>query len=242
MARTYVVGDIHGGLHALKEVLDKVPFSSEDLFIFVGDYVDGWSDNAETIAFLLDFSEANNCIFLRGNHDELLYNFLKKGDKNPVWLASGGISSMYSYANLSEEEIQLHMHFLEKLENYHVDTKNRLFVHAGFTSIHGPQHEFYPRNVYWDRTLWEMAYSMDQSLRLGELQYPKRLSLFNEIFIGHTPVTRVGKSKPTNFANVWNVDTGAAFKGPLSILDAESKEIWQSKPVWTLYPEEMGRN
>jgi hypothetical protein len=45
-----------------------------------------------------------------------------------------------------------------------------------------------------------------------------------------------------NFANVWNIDTGAAFKGPLSIIDADTKEVWQSEPVYKLYPSEMGRN
>jgi serine/threonine protein phosphatase 1 len=43
-------------------------------------------------------------------------------------------------------------------------------------------------------------------------------------------------------ANVWNIDTGAGFKGPLSVMDVISKEVWQSDPVHTLYPEENGRN
>ena len=73
--RTLVVGDIHGGLRALKQVLERVKPSATDKIIFLGDYVDGWSDNAETIQFLMRFSEKHKCIFLRGNHDELLYNY-----------------------------------------------------------------------------------------------------------------------------------------------------------------------
>ncbi|PHK27906.1 metallophosphatase, partial [Nostoc linckia z16] len=71
---------------------------------------------------------------------------------------------------------------------------------------------------------------------------PKRFTLYKEIFIGHTPVTRIGQTVPVNMANVWNVDTGAAFKGPLTIMDADTKEYWQSDPVYNLYPEENGRN
>jgi hypothetical protein len=52
----------------------------------------------------------------------------------------------------------------------------------------------------------------------------------------------MGSTVPVNFANVWNIDTGAAFKGPLSIIDADTKEVWQSEPVYKLYPSEMGRN
>jgi serine/threonine protein phosphatase 1 len=41
---------------------------------------------------------------------------------------------------------------------------------------------------------------------------------------------------------VWNIDTGAAFYGPLTILDVDSKEYWQSEPLPQLYPNEKGRN
>ena len=87
-----------------------------------------------------------------------------------------------------------------------------------------------------------MVCSLDPNLSQDDDKYPKRLKLFKEIYIGHTPTFRIGKDVPTNFANVWNVDTGAAFKGKLSILDADTKQFWQSDPVWQLYPEETGRN
>lgn len=54
--------------------------------------------------------------------------------------------------------------------------------------------------------------------------YPARLKLFKEIYIGHTPVSRIDEENPVNMANVWNVDTGAAFKGKLSGIDVDSKK------------------
>ena len=242
MDKTYVVGDIHGGLRALEQVLSLVPKTPNALFIFLGDYVDGWSDSAETISFLIDFSKNNNCVLLRGNHDELVYNFLKTKEYNPMWLVHGGESSKESYENLSETDLEVHLRFFENLTNYHIDSDNNLYLHAGFTNLHGPQHEYYKNSVYWDRTLWEMVRSLDNSLLKTDINYPKRLLLFNEIFIGHTPVTNIGKTRPVNYANVWNIDTGAAFKGPLSIIEVQTKEVWQSEPVWTLYPDEKGRN
>ena len=242
MHKTYVIGDIHGGLRALKQVLDLISKASDDLYIFLGDYVDGWSEASETVDFLMDFSEKNNCVLLRGNHDELVYDFLKGKNESPMWLKHGGEASRKSYANLSEEKLKRHLEFYEALENYFIDSKNRLYLHAGFTNLHGPQHEYFKHSVYWDRTLWEMVCSLDPSLSRDDVHYPKRLLLFNEIYIGHTPVTRIGKTVPVNFANVWNIDTGAAFKGPLSIIEVNTKEVWQSDPVWELYPDEKGRN
>ena len=241
MHKTYVIGDIHGGLRALKQVLKMISKASDDRYIFLGDYVDGWSEASETVDFLIDFSEKYNCVLLRGNHDELVYDFLKTKELNPVWLKHGGASSKKSYANVSEEKLNRHLQFYEGLQNYYIDSENRLFLHAGFTNLHGPQYEYFPHSVYWDRTLWEMVCSLDTSISKSDMHYPKRLLLFDEIYIGHTPVTRIGKTVPVNFANVWNIDTGAAFKGPLSILEVNSKEVWQSDPVWRLYPDEEGR-
>lgn len=240
--RKVVIGDIHGGFKALKQLIEKANLQKDTQYIFVGDYVDGWSESAGVISYLIEFSEKNNCIFLRGNHDELLYKFLKFGEKNPAWLSQGGESSIKSYTKLSEGEKKKHLEFFENLMNYHIDSENRLFVHAGFMNQNGPQQEYYPNLVYWDRTLWEMVCAMDSLISDDNDKYPRRLKLFKEIYIGHTPVTRVGFNKPANFANVWNIDTGAAFKGKLSMLDIDSKEIWQSEPVHLFYPDEKGRN
>lgn len=240
--KTVVIGDIHGGLKALKQLIEGANLPSNTKYIFLGDYVDGWSQSAEVISYLINFSQENDCILLRGNHDELLCNYLKTGKTNPMWLSQGGQSSVESYSNLSKTKKEIHIRFLENLTNYHVDSENRLFLHAGFTNQHGPQHDYYSNLVFWDRTLWEMVCAMDTSIPEDDDRYPKRLKLFKEIFIGHTPVTRIGFDKPTNFANVWNIDTGAAFKGRISMLDVDSKEIWQSNPVYSLYPDENGRN
>jgi serine/threonine protein phosphatase 1 len=44
-----------------------------------------------------------------------------------------------------------------------------------------------------------------------------------------------------NAACVWNIDTGAGFDGPLTLMDVNSKEYWQSDKVYTLYPDEEPR-
>ena len=67
--RTLVIGDIHSGLRALEQVLEKAEVTSEDQIIFLGDYVDGWSTALETIDFLRALHKTHNCIFIRGNHD-----------------------------------------------------------------------------------------------------------------------------------------------------------------------------
>ncbi|WP_405384643.1 metallophosphoesterase family protein [Maribacter sp. LLG6340-A2] len=240
--RTLVVGDIHSGLKALKQVLEKAAVTDHDTLVFLGDYIDGWSQAVETIDFLLALKEEYHCVFLRGNHDELCYEWLQGATDNPTWFMHGGEATINSYKEVTEVTKELHMNFYKGLNNYHLDADNRLFLHAGFTNLKGIEHEYFQKTFYWDRTLWELALSLDRNLDRDHAHYPKRLKNYEEIYIGHTPVTRIGKTTPQNVANVWNIDTGAAFKGPLTILDIDTKEYWQSDPVYTFYPDEMGRN
>lgn len=240
--RTLVIGDIHSGLKALQQVLQRANASEDDLLIFLGDYVDGWSQAVETVNFLIELRASHQCVFLRGNHDELCYDWLKTGKDNPTWLQHGGRASKNSYETLEGVSRSIHMDFYNNLDNYYLDDKNRLFIHAGFTSLKGVEFEYFSKIFYWDRTLWELALALNPELAATDLYYPQRLSNYHEIYIGHTPVTRIGKSKPHRAANVWNMDTGAAFKGSLSIMDVDSKQVWQSDPVYLFYPNEKGRN
>ncbi len=241
--RTLAVGDIHGGYKALLQVLDRAGITPKDTLIFLGDYVDGWSESSETVQKLIELSQTNTCVFIRGNHDVWCGLWLEKGATNPIWLAHGGKETMSSYIRSGHVLDEAHKTFFDRLQDYYLDAQNRLFVHAGFTSMKGVGHEEYDSNYYWDRTLWETAILADK-VDADELikSPPKRFAHYNEIFIGHTPTTNYGKTELLNAHNVWNIDTGAAFKGKLSIVDVDTKEFWQSDPVFTLYPTERGRN
>ena len=240
--RTLVIGDIHGGLRALHQIMERAKVSPNDTLIFLGDYVDGWSQSPEVIDFLIKLEKTHSCVFIRGNHDELLLDWFVNKTDNPTWFMHGGESTLLAYENATQETMDSHIQFLQSLQNFHLDNENRLFIHAGFTNVNGIHHEYFPKLFYWDRTLWETALALDKSLEKNHSFYPKRLTLYHEIYIGHTPVSRIEKTIPIQMANVWNVDTGAAFKGPLTIMDVNSKEYWQSEPLPNLYPNEKGRN
>lgn len=242
MSNTYVIGDIHGGLKALKQVLVRAGITTQDVLIFLGDYVDGWSETPAVIDFLLHLSSTNTCIFMQGNHEEMLLKWLKKEDDDELWRFHGGEATVQAYEHIPSETIKRHIDFLEHLREYYVDEHNRLFIHAGFTHLKGVSFEYFRGMFWWDRTLWETAMAVDGNLDEDHIRYPQRLKLYREIFVGHTPVIRFGSSTPLNFANVWNVDTGAAFTGKLSILNVNTKEYWQSDALPDLYPYEKGRN
>ena len=89
MGRILAIGDIHGGYLALEQVLQRAKVTSEDQLIFLGDYVDGWSESDKVIDYLLQLNKSNTCVFIRGNHETLLTKWLLTKEKNPQWEKMG---------------------------------------------------------------------------------------------------------------------------------------------------------
>jgi serine/threonine protein phosphatase 1 len=240
--RTLVIGDIHGGLRGLHQIIERANVTINDKLIFLGDYVDGWSQSPQVIDYLIELQKTHDVICIRGNHDELLKDWLKDSKESEQWYQHGGEATVLAYETVTKETKKKHIQFLESLLDYYLDDQNRLFIHAGFTNMNGVNFEYFPKMFYWDRTLWETALALDPAIKPNDPFYPKRFTLYKEIFIGHTPVSRIGATTPVQKTNIWNVDTSAAFKGPLTILDVNTKEFWQSEPLINLYPTEKGRN
>ena len=240
--REIVIGDIHGGYKALQALILKIAPKPQDRLIFLGDYVDGWSEALETIDFLIALAARCDCIFIMGNHDALTLDWLENGCAHQQWLDHGGYATVASYKGQPKEKLQEHIAFYKNLSAYYLDETNRLFVHAGFSNQKGVTAEYFEKTLYWDRTLWETALSLNPLLSVSDPFYPKRFKIYKEVYIGHTPLNRIGETKPVKKANIWNIDTAAAFRGPLSAMDIQTKEVWQSLPVFEYYPLEQGRN
>ena len=97
-----IVGDIHGNLAALKEVVYSAMDRTE-VFVFVGDYINRGLHSADVIDFLIDLAASNpgQTTCLRGNHEAALQRFLNGG---PVaeFLKMGGAATLRSYASIDE--------------------------------------------------------------------------------------------------------------------------------------------
>ena len=154
----FAVGDIHGCKDLLDNIHQKIIKTSKDkkgekLIIYIGDYIDRGPDIKGTIQTLIDFNPLNfKKIFLLGNHEQMLLEFISENKNNPFeWIYNGGSETLESYGiDLSEDIdndmnlkidkkikkkfIQLlplsHLNFFNQLIlNYTYD--NYFFVHAG---------------------------------------------------------------------------------------------------------------
>lgn len=262
---TFVIGDIHGNLQALHQVLDRSSFNNKvDKIIFLGDYVDGYPESAELIEFLINLQNEsnNNHIFIRGNHDKWCEDWLLFGIANKIWTSQGGKSTIDSYIKTSYILNESHKLFFKNLHNYYIDDLNRGFVHGGYRSRKGLGHEAYQSDYYWDRDLWTIAMMMHEKKLDKEdgIENTLRFYKHKELYIGHTStfnwkckphypeysnpnqeIKNGGILVPMNRCNVWNLDTGAGYHGKLTMLNIDTKEYFQSDLAHILYPNHYGR-
>lgn len=153
-ARAYAIGDIHGCLHLLEDVLGKIEADmaaspvAEAFLVFVGDFIDRGPDSAGVIERLRGYRHPPlKPIFLAGNHEEYLLRILSgETGKLDSWLTYGGKECVQSYGLEPEKLIAMpegealmlvrraipdgHRRFLKSL----ADTfrfGDYLFVHAG---------------------------------------------------------------------------------------------------------------
>ena len=98
-----VIGDIHGQLEALEATLDRIakdPDHADLPLVFVGDYMDRGPHSEGVLRRLmaLQASDPRDITCLRGNHEQLLLNFLDNPPLHaPVWFANGGIATLNSF-------------------------------------------------------------------------------------------------------------------------------------------------
>lgn len=258
MAKTFVIGDIHGANKALVQCLERSEFNyEEDTLIQLGDIADGWPEVYETVEELF---KIRNLIPIKGNHDDWFHEYIETG-LHPVQWEMGGEGTARSYLRQIDKEHLIqrkmsglltglnpmdispaHQQFFRTQHHYYIDDKNRLFIHGGFNR-HFTLKEQLPYTFWWDRDLWSSALSYESMVR-GESNSSTKFKTkqeFSEIFIGHTTTGNWGKDVPMKAANVWNLDTGAGWEGKLTIMGVDTKEYWQSDLVPELYPNELGR-
>ena len=216
------MGDIHGNLKAYTQCLRKCRFDLElDTLIQLGDVSDRNPFTAEVVEELL---KIQSLIAIRGNHDHWTRNWLVHGVAEAQWMENGGFATIQSYERNKQIDLDLHKAFFDTFQrDYFIDDLNRVYVHGGFRSPLGPQHEMDSVICTWDRSLWSNVVKGQQTD-----EPPPHLENYHEVFLGHTPTLNWHSAEPMHIFNAWNLDTGAGTSGKLTIMDIDTKEYWQS--------------
>ena len=226
----YAIGDIHGhldqlrGLHGLIAE-DAALYGGAARIVHVGDLVDRGPNSAGVIGYLMSgIDQGRDWIVLKGNHDRMLTMFLDdpkqqdpglRSDLSYLHFKIGGGPTLASYgvANAADRPIrpvhaeavvtvpESHRMFLQGLPTWYQEDE-ALFVHAGIRPG-VPMDQQTETDLLWIRREF-----LEDKRDHGHL-----------IVHGHTAI-----DTPTHYGNRVNIDSGAAYGGPLSaiVLDGDS--------------------
>ncbi len=223
--RIFAVGDIHGRLDLLTDLMARLEKEAQggadnatSTIVFLGDYVDRGPDSRGVVDFLLRLADAPlSTVFLKGNHEAALLDFLHDPEDWVAWLEWGGIETMQSYGvrvGLADEPRDLaarfaaalpddHLAFFKTLRHSHM-AGDYFFAHAG-VKPGAPLDAQLPEDLFWIRAAFHNC--------------PADQRPDKTVVHGHHPTT-----KPVNLDWRIGVDTGAVWTGVLSAVALEGED------------------
>ena len=127
--RIIAVGDVHGMLDALIQLIGKVQPTREDRLVFLGDLVDKGPNSAGVVKYVRGLQEVTNVVLVKGNHEGKHQRWRKKvgdGDLEGAMAMKRGEEIRDITAGLSEEDVE----FLDTAVLFYREA-GHLFIHAG---------------------------------------------------------------------------------------------------------------
>jgi serine/threonine protein phosphatase 1 len=224
--RIYAIGDIHGRLDLLEDLLARIDRDrasrpiQRSLFVFLGDYIDRGPSSRATINRLIEHSKGNETVFLKGNHELIAIKSLSDRAPFDQWMRRlGGMETLMSYGLRREDLLggrpiveiqaafhaalpQAHLRFFRDLQLCFT-CGDFFFAHAGVK----PGIEISRQNER--DLLWIREEFLTSRIDFGKI-----------IIHGHTPAFEV-EVEP----NRVNIDTGAFATGRLTCLVMEQSKL-----------------
>ena len=210
--KTFVIGDIHGQLGMLENLMAKIPWRPDkDSLVFLGDYVDRGPDSKGVVAYISSLTRNYSrvsCVL--GNHEGMLTDYLK-GVHRGLYLSNGGLTTLKAYERekcsggvLGVIEIPSeHNAFYASLKPY-FEIEEYYLVHAGFR----------PGVPMALQTKTDMMW-------IREPFISSTFDFGKKIVFGHTPFL-----EPLVTKNKIGIDTGAAHGRRLCCLELPTEKFY----------------
>jgi serine/threonine protein phosphatase 1 len=235
--RIYAIGDIHGQLDMLRGAHDLIAMDRaiaddpDAQVVHIGDLVDRGPDSRSVIDVLMN-GQARGApwVVIKGNHDRLFTRFVDNPDYHDPAILSGlhwlhprlgGNTTLASYGvtdALDRPLAEVHKQAVQKVPTEHLDYINGLpvqyvlkdlwFVHAGIRPGIAAEDQVE------DDLLWIRAGFLDDPRDHGAL-----------VVHGHTAM-----DDPQNYGNRLNIDSGAGYGRPMTVVVIEGRNVWRLTP------------
>lgn len=212
-----VIGDIHGCLYTLQNLVEKIKEKYPSIAIYaVGDLVDRGNFSYEVIEFI----KSEKIKFVAGNHDYMMYYFIKQptNEIGKPWLYNGYETTLMSY-NEHFDKLTEHLDLIIKNPLYY-NLDDCLISHAGISKSIKSQ---LPNNFQDDLNSLGDIITKNLNSENGILWTRENLLNIGKLqVVGHTIKREVTF---TEKANVVYIDTGAFLGNKLCAVLIENNKV-----------------
>jgi serine/threonine protein phosphatase 1 len=195
------------------QVLAKAQYDpNHDKLFLLGDYVDRGSDVKFTVDLVRQLV-MDGAIALKGNHDAMQGEVTCGLGSFDWWVhQNGGSATVKAYGGFPPADVLL---WLDNLPLYH-EEPDCILVHAGvFPEL--PLDEQNPNNFLWIRGEFYNNYRGPKTVIFGHTPTP-------HLWDGGVPESE--QWKPWRGNHCVGIDTGAAYGGPLTLVDIDTWQTW----------------
>jgi serine/threonine protein phosphatase 1 len=226
--RLYAIGDVHGRDDLLATMheriaLDRASRPTPDYrIIHLGDYVDRGPESAAVIERLVKLKAADErAVFLKGNHEELLLDFLNDPvGGGPTFFNNGGLATLASYGLSLDRWFFGNRHMIDAADRL---AKLMPPAHRAFLDGLGLSARF--GDFFFCHAGIKPGVPLDKQTAddLTWIRGPflESTQEFEAVVVhGHTPAP-----EPEVRPNRINIDTGAVFSGVLTCVAIEGTEF-----------------
>ncbi len=169
--RYIAITDIHGELGKLENLLSKIKTYPNDIFVFMGDYIDRGSDSKGVVERIIEQGNYNKCIYLIGSHEYALLH--AQSDDYYQWLFDnyGGPATERSYGGF-QNIFKVHGAFFRNLKFYYL-TDKYLFIHAGINPDYSLENQNEVDMVYIRDKFIYSKHNLPQKIIFGHTEFDK---------------------------------------------------------------------
>ena len=177
-----MITDIHGELGKLENVLSKIETRSDDIFVFLGDYIDRGPDSKGVVEKVIEISQHFKTITLIGSHEYALLHANPEEYYNDLFWNYGGPATVRSYGGRFENILAEHGDFYRSLKFYYL-TEKYLFVHAGIDPRFSLEEQCETDLVYIRSAFYRNKHNLPQKIIFGHTEFDAPLVQDDKICI-----------------------------------------------------------
>ena len=169
--RYIAITDIHGELEKLENLLSKIETKPDDVFVFMGDYIDRGPNSKGVVNRIIEQGNTHKCVYLIGSHEYALLH--SKQDDYYQWLFDnyGGPATERSYGGF-QNIFNTHGEFFKSLKFYYF-TDKYLFIHAGINPDYSLENQSEVDMVYIRNKFIYSKHNLPQKIIFGHTEFDK---------------------------------------------------------------------